>query len=72
MTIALVDLKMQKDNGLSVSSARKSIAISSEGGTPVIEITNEYGNSVRYEISDSRSFDSLHSSLWQFVKESQH
>ena len=72
ITFALVDLKIQKDKGLSVSSAKKSIAINSEGGAPVIEITNEYGNSVRYEISDSRSFDSLHSTLWQFVKDSQH
>ena len=71
----MVELKIQKgkkSEGVSVFLAKKNITITSEGGTPVLEVTNEYGNSVRYEISDSRSFDSLHSSLWQFVKESQH
>jgi hypothetical protein len=38
----------------------------------VLEIVNEYGNSVRYEISDSYRFDNLHANLWQFVKDSQH
>jgi hypothetical protein len=61
-----------KGEGMSVSLAKKNIAINSQGGAAVLEITNEYGNSVRYEISDRHSFDSLHSNLWQFVKDSQH
>jgi hypothetical protein len=67
----LVDLKT-KSGGLSVSLGKKNVTINSEGGMPVLEITNEYGNSVRYEISDSHRFDSLHANLWQFVKDSQH
>lgn len=39
---------------------------------PALKITNEYGNSVRYEISDGHRFDSLVANLWQFVKDSQH
>ncbi len=39
---------------------------------PVLQVTNEYGNSVTYEISDSYLFDSLLSNLWQFVRYSQH
>lgn len=46
--------------------------INSEGGVPVLEITNEYDNSLRYEISDSSRFDNLAANLWQFVKYSQH
>jgi hypothetical protein len=71
----LVELKIQKDKkgeGLSIYLAKKGIAINSESGVPVMEVTNEYGNSVRYEISDSHRFDSLWSQLWQFVKDSQH
>ena len=70
----MVELKIQKgkkSEGVSVYLAKKNITITSEGGTPVLEVTNEYGNSVKYEISDS-NFDSLFSSLWQFVKDSQH
>jgi hypothetical protein len=70
----LVELKIQKgkkSEGVSVFLAKKNITITSESGTPVLEVTNEYGNSVKYEISDS-NFDSLFSSLWQFVKDSQH
>lgn len=70
----MVELKIQKgkkSEGVSVCLAKKNITITSEGGTPVLEVTNEYGNSVKYEISDS-GFDSLFSSLWQFVKDSQH
>ena len=72
---ALIELKILRDKngeGISVSFAKKSIVISSESGAPVLQVTNEYGNSVTYEISDSHRFDSLHSSLWQFVKDSQH
>lgn len=70
----MVELKIQKgkkSEGVSVYLAKKNITITSEGGTPVLEVTNEYGNSVKYEISDN-NFDSLFSSLWQFVKDSQH
>jgi hypothetical protein len=71
----LIELKIQKGKkgeGLSVYLAKKSITINSEGGPPALEVTNEYGNSVRYEISDSYRFDSLLANLWQFVKDSQH
>lgn len=51
--------------------SKKGITINSGNGAPVLEVTNEYGNSVRYEIFDSQ-FDSLWSQLWQFVKDSQH
>lgn len=65
-------MKILKGGGVSVHSEKKSIAINPEGGVPVIEITNEYGNSVRYEISGGHRFDSLVANLWQFVKDSQH
>jgi hypothetical protein len=71
----MVELKIQKGKkgeGLSIYLAKKGIAINSENGVPVMEVTNEYGNSVKYEISDSHQFDSLWSQLWQFVKDSQH
>lgn len=70
--VELKILKGKKSEGLSVYLAKKSITINSEGGVPVLEITNEYGNSIRYEISDSYRFDNLMSNLWQFVKDSQH
>ncbi len=38
----------------------------------MLEITNDYGNSLRCEISDSYHFDNLVANLWQFVKDSQH
>ena len=65
-------LKGKKSEGLSVYLAKKRITINSEGDVPVLEVTNEYGNSVRYEISDSHRFDNLATNLWQFVKDSQH
>lgn len=71
----MVDLKIlkgKKSEGLSVYLEKKSITINSEGGVPVLEVTNEYGNSVRYEISDSHRFDNLLANLWLFVKDSQH
>jgi hypothetical protein len=61
-----------KSEGLSVNLAKKNISINSEGGIPVLELTNEYGNSLKYEISDCYRFDSLLANLWQFVKDSQH
>lgn len=58
---------------MSVYLAKKSITITSaENGAPVLQVTNEYGNSVTYEISDSYRFDNLLSNLWQFVRDSQH
>jgi hypothetical protein len=71
----LVELKILKDKdkeGLCVYQAKKSIAIHSEEGAPILEVTNEYGNSVRYEISDNFRFNILLANLWQFVKDSQH
>lgn len=70
--VELKVLKGKKSEGLSVYLAKKSITINSEGGVPVLELTNEYGNSLRYEISDSYRFDNLVANLWQFVKDSQH
>ncbi len=70
--VELKILKGKKSEGLSVYLAKKSITINSEAGVPVLEITNEYGNSQRYEILDSYRFDNLLASLWQFVKDSQH
>ena len=70
----MVDLKIlkgKKGEGLSVYLAKKNIIINSDGGAPMLELTNEYGNTLRYEISDS-NFNNLHASLWQFVKDSQH
>ncbi len=68
----MVELKILKGEGVSVHSAKKNITINSEGDVPALEIANEYGNSVRYEISDGHRFDSLVANLWQFVKDSQH
>lgn len=70
--VELKILKGKKSEGLSVYLAKKRITINSEGDVPVLEVTNEYGNSVRYEISDSHRFDNLVTNLWQFVKDSQH
>lgn len=70
--VELKILKGKKSEGLSVYLAKKNITINSEGGVPVLEITNEYGNLLRYEISDSYRFDNLLANLWQFVKDSQH
>jgi hypothetical protein len=70
----LVELKILKGKngeGLSVYLAKKNITINFEGGAPVLELTNDYGNTLRYEISDG-NFNNLHASLWQFVKDSQH
>jgi hypothetical protein len=65
-------LKGKEGEGLSVYLAKKNFTINSEGGVPVLKVTNEYGNSVRYEISDSYRFDNLLANLLQFVKDSQH
>jgi hypothetical protein len=70
--VELKILKGKKSEGISIYLAKKSIAINSEGGVPVLEVTNEYGNSVRYEISDSYRLDNLHANLWQFIKDSEH
>jgi hypothetical protein len=70
--VELKILKGKKSEGLSVYLAKKNITINSEGGVPVLEVTNEYGNSVRYEISNSYRFDNLLANLWQFVKDGEH
>lgn len=69
--VELKILKGKKSEGLSVYLDKKKITINAEAGAPILEMTNEYGNSLRYEISDSY-FDSLFANLWQFVKDSQH
>jgi hypothetical protein len=58
--------------GASVQLAKKIMAIGLEGGLIHLHLTNEYGNSVRYEISERQKFESLFANLWQFVKDSQH
>lgn len=58
--------------GASVQVAKKIVAIGLEGGLIHLQLTNEYGNSIRYEISEQQKFDSLFANLWQFVKDSQH
>jgi hypothetical protein len=62
----------KKTEGLTLDLAKKNLTINVENGTPVLEMTNEYGNSVRYEISDNGRFNALWSQLWQFVKDHQH
>lgn len=73
---AMVELKVRKgkkgEEGLSINLAKKNITINYDDGVPVLELTNEYGNSLRYEISDNYHFDSLLANLWQFAKDSQH
>lgn len=63
----LVELKIlrgKKREDLSVYLAKKNITINSEGGMPVLEITNDYDNSLRYEISDRSRIDNLAANLW--------
>ena len=56
--------------GVSVSLGGRAFSITEQAGAPVLQVTNEYGNSASYEIA--RGFDPLWSQLWQFVKDSQH
>jgi hypothetical protein len=65
-------VKGKESEGLSISLDKKNITITLESGVPVLELTNEYGNALKYEISNSHSFDRLLANLWQFVKDSQH
>ena len=44
-------LESKKSDGLSVYLEKKSITIKTEDGMSVLEVANEHGNSVRYEIS---------------------
>ncbi len=63
--IELVELiRLSKNDGVSISHAKKQIAMSQEKSIPLLQLTNEYGNSASYEISDSHRFDSLFASLW--------
>ena len=62
-------LESKKSDGLSVYLEKKSITIKTEDSMSVLEVANEYGNSVRYEISNTYPFDSLLAGLWQFVKD---
>ncbi len=59
--------KVRVDGSVLISAEDRSISISDS----TFAITNEYGNSVSYEINP-HSFDMLWSQLWQFVKDSQH
>ncbi|MGI0012136.1 MAG: hypothetical protein ACREBU_01640 [Nitrososphaera sp.] len=72
--IELVEPRIQlsKNGGVSIIHAKKSVAIAQEKDMPVLQVTNEYGNSVSYDVSDSHRFDRLLANLWQFVKDSQH
>lgn len=60
------------DGSVSVSKGKTGRSFSIKGGSPpVLEVTNEYGNSASFSI-DARGFDDLWSQLWQFVKDRQH
>ncbi|MGI0037480.1 MAG: hypothetical protein ACRD99_03900, partial [Nitrososphaera sp.] len=54
--------------GSSVSLAKKKIEICREADNAELNLSNEYGNALRYELS-ANQFDSLLAALWQFVKE---
>lgn len=56
------------ENGVVVSVGEKSLSLSKGN---VLQLTNEYGNSVAYTI-DAGSFEGLWSALWEFVKDRQH
>lgn len=56
------------ENGLMVSVGKKSLSVSKNN---VLQLTNEYGNSVTY-IIDAGNFEGLWSALWEFVKDQQH
>ena len=56
------------ENGLVASVGEKSLSLSKNN---VLQLTNEYGNSVTYTI-DAGSFEGLWSALWEFVKDRQH
>lgn len=63
------DLKVDiTENGLVLSVGEKSLSLSKNN---VLQLTNEYGNSVTYTI-DAGSFEGLWSALWEFVKDRQH
>ena len=56
------------ENGVVVSVGEKSLSLSKNN---VLQLTNEYGNSVTYTL-DASGFEGLWSELWQFVKDRQH
>lgn len=58
------------DGGVSVSMGGRAFSITGQAGAPVLQVTNEYGNSASYDIA--HGFGPLWSQLWQFVKDSQH
>ena len=65
------EIKVEK-SGASVSSGKKMISITLEDGVPVLQLANEYGNSLSYSLTGGGQFETLHAELWRFVKESQH
>lgn len=66
------DMRLDRTGGgISVSMGGRALSLSEQGGAPVLQVTNEYGNSASYPIA-AHSFDPLWSQLWQFVKDSQH
>jgi hypothetical protein len=56
------------ENGVVVSAGEKSLSLSKNN---VLQLTNEYGNSVTYAL-DASGFEGLWSELWEFVKDRQH
>ncbi|HEY7734437.1 MAG TPA: hypothetical protein VIB07_06555 [Nitrososphaera sp.] len=60
------------ETGASIHFAAKLMSIGLQDGKIGLHLTNEYGNSVTYEISKSHEFEILFANLWQFVKDSQH
>ena len=68
--MTLPTLKVTK-TGAIISQGKKTIAVEAQGGVTALNLTNDYGNSVSYSITENQ-FDSLFAALWQFVKDSQH
>jgi hypothetical protein len=68
----LTDLKFKADKaGVSLSLSKKAIEIEAGSGNYALKLTNEYGNSLIYELTNAQ-YEALHAELWRFVKESQH
>ena len=61
------EFKVSKTSS-SVSLAKKKIELCLEDDLVVLNLADEYGNSLQYELT-SNQFDSVLAILWQFVKE---
>lgn len=69
---AMAKVTFTSDNsGAAAGLSKKLISLQEVDGSPAMILTNEHGNTVRYQL-DPGTFDALHAELWRFVKESQH